>query len=185
MRWIAWEQVDTLRLIREPIDRAVKSRLELRLGGDEPIGGRVYSARIDGRRIWAAGDRKADWPLCLESLVPPRCWHVFSTVGDLQSLAEGEFRSAHFRNKLAPTRRLQSLVPPLLLIVGCLVFVPKLAVNWNVPFFPPWWKAVAVICLVLCMVQPAVMVWAILHFGGQALASRLREIEKQMAEMKS
>jgi len=80
------------------------------------------------------------------------------------------------------TRRLRAVLPPLLLALGGLAFVPKLIANWNVPLFPAWWKAVAVICLVLCMVQPAVMVWAILHFSGQAFARRLGETEREMSE---
>ena len=111
----------------------------------DSLSGRLSSLRIDGRRIWVLGHRRADWPQRLASLTPPRCWQVFQTVGDLQSRAEGEFRLAHWRKKLTMARRMRTVLPPLCLALSGLCFVPKLVACWNAPFFPPWWKAVALV----------------------------------------
>jgi hypothetical protein len=181
LRWIEWDDVAILRLVREQVNRAIATRLELRPRGDDPVIGSVCSVRIDGQRILAIGARKADWPWRLEGLAPSRCWEVFRTVGDLQSRAEGEFRLAYYRKKLAVTRRLRAVLPPLLLALGGAVFIPQLIAGWNAQFFPASWKAVALGCTALMMVQPAFMVWAILHFTGQHLVRKLRETETELS----
>lgn len=158
-------------------------RLELQLRGGETISGRVNSVRIDAQRIWAVGNRRADWPQRLASLTPPRCWQVFSTFGDLQSRAEGEFRLAHWRKKGTTARRMRAVLPPACLALSGWAFIPKLVVAWNVQFFPPWWKAVALVCLALTMVVPPFAIWAVLHYMARAFARMVRVTEEALSRL--
>lgn len=182
-RWLSWDDVLTLRLIRERVQKAIAHRLELQPRVGAAISGRVSSIRIDGRRIWAIGQRHADWPLRLQALMPPRCWQVFQTEGDLQSRAEGEFRLAHWRQKLTVARRIRNLLPPLFLALSGLCFVPKLIACWNAQFFPAWWKGVALACLALTMVMPSFLIWVFPHDAAQIFERKLRETEEELSRL--
>jgi hypothetical protein len=182
-RRFSWDDVRILRLTRERVQHGFLHRLELQLRGGEPISGRVNSVRIDGRWIWAIGNRHADWPQRLASLTPPRCWQVFQNFGDLQSRAEGEYRLAHWRQKGTSARRMRAVLPPVFLALSGWAFIPKLIVAGNVQFFPPWWKAVALVCLALTIVVPPFAIWAVLHYLARAFARLARETEEELARL--
>ena len=137
---------------------------------------------IDGRRIGTIGKPRLDWAHRLASLVPPRCWQVFQTFGDLQSRADGEFRLAHWQKNLTTARRLQPWLPLAFLAAGGCVFAPKLVACWNAQFFPAWWKPVALACLALVMLWPCAICSAFLYYSARAFADRIRETEEALVQ---
>ncbi len=177
-----WDAVLTLRLVRKIVERTVVNRLELQVQGISDVRGQINSVVIDGQRIGTIGKRQLEWAHRLSSLVPPRCWQVFQTFGDLQSRADGEFRLAHWRKNLTTARRWQPWLPLAFLAAGGYVFTPKLVACWNAQFFPPWWKAVALACLALVMLQPSVMFWAFLYYSARNFADRIRETEEALVQ---
>jgi len=182
-RRFSWDHVLILRLIRERVKHVFVHRLELQLRGGDAISGGVNSVRIDGRRIWAIGNRNADWPQRIASLTPPHCWQVFQTFGDLHSRAEGEFRLAHWRKKRTTVRRMRAVLPPVCLALSGSAFIPKLFVCWNEQFFPPWWKAVALVCLALAILNPPFLMWVFLHHMTQVWTRMLRETELEISRL--
>jgi hypothetical protein len=62
-------------------------------------------------------------------------------------------------------------------------FIPKLVVAWNVQFFPPWWKAVALVCLALTMVVPPFAIGAVLHYMAWAFARMVRATEEVLSRL--
>ena len=60
-------------------------------------------------------------------------------------------------------RRMRAVLPPVFLALSGSAFVPKLFACWNAQFFPPWWKAVALVCLALAILNPPFSMWVLLH----------------------
>lgn len=178
-----WDAVLTFRLIRRTVQHGVVNRLELHVQDMGDVRGQINSVVIDGQRIGTISKRQLEWANRLSSLVPPRCWQVFQTFGDLQSRADGEFRLAHWQKNLTTARRWQPWLPLAFLAAGGCVFAPKLVACWNAQFFPAWWKAVALVCLALAMLQPAVVCWALLYYTNRAFADRIRETEEVLVRL--
>ncbi len=161
----------------------VVNHLELHFQGGSEVRGGVNSVVIDGQRIGTIGKPRLDWAHRLASLVPPRCWQVVQTFGDLQSRADGEFRLAHWHKNLTTARRLQPWLPLAFLAAGVWVLAPKLVVCWNAQFFPAWWKAVALACLALVMLWPCAICSAFLYYSARAFADRIRETEEALRRL--
>ncbi|NLF67747.1 MAG: hypothetical protein GX575_01695 [Candidatus Anammoximicrobium sp.] len=178
-----WDAVLTFRLVRRIVQHGVVNRLELHVQGMSDVRGQINSVVIDGQRIGTIGKRQMEWASRLSSLVPPRCWQVFQTFGDLQSRADGEFRLAHWRKSLTTVRRWQPWLPLAFLALGAWGCVPKLVACWNAQFVPPWWKAVALVCLTLVMLWPAVICWALLYYSARVFADRIRKTEDALVRL--
>lgn len=174
-RHIQWQEVRWFRLMRGEHGSTYIDRVEICQSHGEILSVGVNWVRIDGKLQWDKVRRDAQWPKQLTSLVPADRWQFFRTDGELESLAEGEFRIDYWQRKQTFAKRIMYFAAPLMLVLGCIAPGTKIVDFWNAQFFPPVWKVVAMVCLILCATQPAVMTVAIAAYGQKASSRRIRK----------
>lgn len=59
-------------------------------------------------------------------------------------------------------------------------FGAKIVSCWNAQFFPPVWKVVALVCLSLCAIQPAVVTIALAVYIHKAASRRLQKAREAL-----
>jgi hypothetical protein len=174
-RQLQWHAVQWFRLLRGEHGSTYMHRVEICQFHGELLSVGVNWVRVDGVLQWNTLRRDALWPRQLASLVPAERWQFFRTDGELESLAEGEFRIDYWRRKLRLAKRMMYFGTPLMLVSGSIAFGDKIVNCWNAQFFPPVWKVVALVCLVLCAIQPAVLTIALTAYTRRNISRRLRK----------
>jgi hypothetical protein len=62
------------------------------------------------------------------------------------------------------------------------IFVPKLWAIWNEPLLAWQWRLIALVCIVLAWIQPAVLLWLVWSALDKRFLKQLTEVEQQLAE---
>lgn len=178
---LLWTEIDEWQIERQKNQHGHFYSLHVTAGGRSHSGpithvrtGRSWSSpRQDAREIWIAQ---------LRDLIPERCFKYYRTDGDLASVEEGEFRLKHLAGQLQVSVWLERFGWAFL-VLGAIMFGPKIPGWWNVPLLAFGWKLAGIAILLLLIVQPTVIVVALSRHMRTHLKERLNRTRLQMDEL--
>lgn len=143
------------------------------------IRGYINQVSLPGTSVVPHMTGHDEWIPYVQSLVPLRCWKYLRMRGELQSLEEGEFRLAQWKNPIRFMRWIE-IAGWVCLPFTVFFFGQRILAWWNIPFLALGWKLLFTIISLLMMVMLPLLICGMARYHQWRLHRKIDETNQQI-----
>ena len=176
-----WEEVSEFRIEARKTGEG-KDVYYLILTGkdDSEFRGYINHVSLPGVSIVPHMAGHDEWIPHVQALVPHRCWQYLRMKGELQSLEEGEFRLAQWKNPMRFIRWIE-IAGWVSLPFTIFLFGQGMIAWWNIPFLALGWKLLFTIILLLMMVILPLLICGMARYQQRRFRQKVDEVNQEIA----
>lgn len=143
------------------------------------IRGYINQVSLPGSSVVPHMTGHDEWIPHVQSFVPLRCWKYLRMKGELQSLEEGEFRLAQWKNPIRFMRWIE-IAGWVCLPFAVFFFGQGIIVWWNIPFLALGWKLLFTIISLLMMVMLPLLICGMARYQQWRFQRKIDETNQQI-----